>query len=223
MKESGEATDWTTIDDGDDGVGWIAYPDETMQRASHAVVTDGDVWLIDPVDTPGLDDLLAERGEVAGVVTLLDRHKRDAAAIANRHDVSVYLPGPLAGIGDELDAPTEPVSGPLPGTDYAPITVVDSFYWTEVALFDGSTLVVAESVGTGDYFLTADERLGVHPMRRIVPPRGPLGGLGPDRIRVGHGEGVDVDPGAALDDALRGSRKRMMKLYVETGLNALGG
>jgi len=223
MKESGEATDWTTIDDGDDGVGWIAYPDETMQRASHAVVTDGDVWLIDPVDTPGLDDLLAERGEVAGVVTLLDRHKRDAAAIANRHDVSVYLPGPLAGIGDELDAPTEPVSGPLPGTDYAPITVVDSFYWTEVALFDGSTLVVAESVGTGDYFLTADERLGVHPMRRIVPPRGPLGGLDPDRIRVGHGEGVDVDPGAALDDALRGSRKRMMKLYVETGLNALGG
>ena len=223
MKGSGEATDWTTIDDADDGVGWIAYPEETMQRASHALVSDGAVWLVDPVDVPGLDETLADRGEVAGVVTLLDRHKRDAAAIAERHDVSVYLPGPLSEVADDLDAPTESFTGPLPGTDYEPITVVDSFYWTEVALYDGSTLVVPESVGTSSYFVTGEERLGVHPMRRIVPPRGPLGGLDPDRIRVGHGEGVDVDPGAALDDALRGSRKRMLKLYVETGMSALGG
>ncbi len=223
MKGSGEATDWTTIDDADDGVGWLAYPEETMQRASHALTSDGEVWLVDPVDVPDLDDLVADRGEVAGVVTLLDRHKRDAAAIANRHDVSVYLPGPLSGVAADMDARTESFTGPLPRTDYEPITVVDSFYWTEVALYDGSTLVVPESLGTSSYFVTGGERLGVHPMRRIVPPRGPLGGLDPDRIRVGHGSGVDVDPGAALDDALRGSRKRMLKLYVETGMSALGG
>ena len=223
MKGSGAASEWEAIDDGGDGVGWLAYPDETMQRASHALTVDGAVWLVDPVDVPGLDDLLDERGEVAGVVTLLDRHKRDGAAIANRHEVPVYLPEPLAGVADDLDAPTETFSGLLPGTDYAAITVVDNPFWTEVALFDGSTLVVPESVGTSSYFLAGDERLGVHPMRRLTPPRGSLGGLDPDRIRVGHGRGVDVDPAAALDDALRGSRKRSLKLYVETGLSALGG
>jgi len=181
------------------------------------------VYLIDPVDVPGLDDLLAERGTVAGVVTLLDRHKRDGAAIANRHDVPVYLPGPLSGVAADLDAPTETFSGPLPGTDYEPITVVDNVYWTEVALFDGSTLVVPESVGATDYFLAGDERLGVHPMRRPFPPRGPLGGLDPDRIRVGHGAGIDADPGAALSDALSGSRKRILKLYTEIGMGALRG
>jgi hypothetical protein len=223
MKGSGEATNWETVDDSEDGVGWLAYPEESMQRASHALTVDGDVWLVDPVDAPGLDDTLAERGAVAGVVTLLDRHERDGAAIANRHDVAVHLPEPLSGIAGDLDAPTETFSGRLPGTDYEPITVVDSRFWREAALYDGSTLVVPESVGTGTYFLAGDERLGVHPMRRLLPPRGALGGLAPDRIRVGHGRGVDVDPAAALDDALRGSRRRSLRLYVETGLNALGG
>jgi hypothetical protein len=223
MKGSGEATEWTEIDDDDDGVGWLAYPDEAMQRASHALTVDDDVYVVDPVDVPELDDLLAERGSVAGVVTLLDRHKRDAAAVARRHDAPVYLPGPLSDVADDIDAETEAFSGPLPGTDYEPITVVDAFYWTEVALFDGSTLVVPESVGTTDYFLAGDERLGVHPMRRPVPPRGPLGGLDPDRIRVGHGAGVDTDASAALSDALRGSRKRILKLYTEIGMGALRG
>ena len=107
MKGSGEAS-LREIDRYDGGVGWIAYPDEDMQRASHAVVGEnGGVWVVDPVDAAGLDELLAEYGEVAGVVVLLDRHKRDAAAIATRHDVSVYVPDFMDAVAQELDAPVE--------------------------------------------------------------------------------------------------------------------
>ncbi len=59
MKGSGDA-DLTVIDEFTDGVGWIAYPDETMERASHALSVDGDVWVLDPVDADGVDDLLAD-------------------------------------------------------------------------------------------------------------------------------------------------------------------
>src|SRR6056297_397306 len=111
FKGSGVATELKEIDrfEGEDtaGVGWIAFPEEGMQRASHALAVDGEVWLVDPVDAEGLDDLAAEFGDVAGVVVLLDRHKRDAAAIASRHDVAVHLPEFMSGIADEFDAPVE--------------------------------------------------------------------------------------------------------------------
>jgi hypothetical protein len=222
MKGSGEATDWETIDESDAGFGWLPYPDEDMQRACHALAVDGDVWLVDPVDVPGLDDEIAAYGDVAGVLVGLDRHKRDAAAIADRHDVPVFLPAPLADVAADLDAPTETFTGTVPGTDYRTITVVDTFYWTEVAFWDEETLLVPESVGTVAYMCAEGERLGVHPMRRAFPPRGPLGGLDPDHIRVGHGAGVTADPAAALDDALRGSRRRMLGLYTKIGMDAIG-
>jgi len=41
MKADGSTT-LAEIDRFDGGVGWIAYPDETMQRASHALQTDED-------------------------------------------------------------------------------------------------------------------------------------------------------------------------------------
>ena len=62
MKGDGEA-DLHEIDRFDGGVGWIAYPDEAMERASHAVAVPNeesetdDVWVFDPVDAPGLDAL----------------------------------------------------------------------------------------------------------------------------------------------------------------------
>ena len=58
-----------------------------MQRASHALSHDGGVWLVDPVDGDGLEELLAPLGEVRGVLQLLDRHARDGAALARRHGV----------------------------------------------------------------------------------------------------------------------------------------
>jgi len=217
------ATEFTEIDRFDGGVGWIAHPDEKMQRASHALEIDGEVWIIDPVDAEGLDELFAEFGDVAGVVVTLDRHKRDAAEIANRHGVHVYLPEFFEGVSEELDAPVVRFDTELGDTGLEARTVVDNRFWQEVALYnpDDGTLLVPESVGAADYFLVGSERLGVHPMRRAVPPRDVLGDLTPRRVLVGHGPGVMTGATAALDDALAGSRRRAPLLYAKTGWNLL--
>ena len=218
MKGSGLATEWREIDRfGDEesgGVGWIAYPDERMQRASHALAVDGDVYAIDPVDAEGIDDLFAEFGDVAGVVILLDRHKRDAAAIATRHDVPVYVPHFMSDIASDIPAPVESFHRELADTGYAAHAVVDNVAWSEAALYgeDTGVLVVPEAVGTAEYFLTGHERLGVHPALRLVPPK-KLGRLKPSRILVGHGEGIHDDAATALQDAISGSRGRTPSLY----------
>lgn len=219
IKASGPATDYREIDRSDTGVGWIAHPAEKMQRASHALVVDDEVWVCDPVDATGIDDLLAEFGDVAGVVTLLDRHKRDAAAIANRHDVSVHIPTYFDGVADSLDAPIERFREEL--TDGVRVhTIVDSMFWKEAALYveDREELIVPESLGTTDYFLAAGERLGVHPFRRLTPPTG-LRQFSPDRIRVGHGPGIDENASRALTDALSGTRLRTPGLYLKNAKN----
>ena len=218
MELKGGAADLRTIDRWDGGVGWIAYPDEEMQRASHALTADGDVWVLDPVDAPGLDDLLSEFGEVVGVVVCVDRHERDAAAVANRHDAPVYVPDWMTGVASGLDAPTERFGRELADSGYRAITVRDSAIppWQEVALYDeaSGTLVVPESVGTASVFRAADERLGVHPMLRLTPPVRALGDLSPERILVGHGEGVMDDATAALRKALDGSVARAPSAYA---------
>lgn len=220
MKASGSATDWREIDRFDDGdragVGWIAHPDETMQRASHALSVDGDVYVIDPVDASGVDDLVTEFGEVAGVVVLLDRHTRDAAALARRHNVPVYLPAPLADVGHDIDATIEVCRGTLAETGITIHTVVDNFAWTEVALYDDESgvLTVPEAVGTTEYFLAGRERLGVHPALRLKPPKR-LGRFDPERVLVGHGTGVHDEAAAALADALSGARGRTPSLYLK--------
>lgn len=221
MKGSEPPADWREIDRFDGGVGWIAYPEERMQRASHALIEDDEVWLVDPVDVPDLDDFLAEFGEVAGVAVLLDRHKRDAAAIANRHDVPVVLPRALRSVRDDVDAPVEVTAEPIAGLQQ--ITVVKNPLWREVALFDPDekTLVVPEAVGTVEYFLASGESVGVHPMLRGFPPRDALGGLDPERLLVGHGEGVLTDAAGELARALRGSRSRMFSLYGKVLRNAV--
>lgn len=223
MKGSGPATDLTEIDrfESDDeiggGVGWLAHPDETMQRASHALAVDGDVWVIDPVDAPGVDDLLAEFGSVAGVVVLLDRHKRDAGAVAQRHDVPVYVPDVMSDIATDIDAPVERFVGELADTGYVSRTVVDNFAWTEVALYseDTDVLAVPEAVGTTEYFLASGERLGVHPALRLKPPRS-LARFEPGRILVGHGAGIHENATALLRDALSGARGRTPGLFLKT-------
>jgi len=67
---------------GEHGFGWIV--DESMTRTSHALVVDGKVWLVDPVDWPEAIDRVLMLGEPAGVLQLVDRHNRDCAAIADR-------------------------------------------------------------------------------------------------------------------------------------------
>ncbi|MHC3437311.1 hypothetical protein ACYJ1Y_04225 [Natrialbaceae archaeon A-gly3] len=217
MRIDERATDFREIDRFDGGVGWIAHPDERMQRASHALVVDDEVWVFDPVDAEGLDELLAEFGEVAGVVVLLDRHRRDAAAVAKRHDVPVYLPGFFEGVSEEIDAPVVRFGSELAETGLEVLVLKNSRFWQEVAVYDPDrgTLLVPESVGAAEYFLAGRERLGVHPMRRPVPPTKELGGLAPDRVLVGHGEGVLTDATRALQDALSGSRRRTPHLYAK--------
>ncbi|WP_324662260.1 hypothetical protein [Haloarcula sediminis] len=216
MKGDGVATNWVETNRWDRGASWIAYPDETMQRASHVLGTDAGAIVVDPVDGDGLDDLLTEFGEVAGVVLLLDRHKRDSAAIAKRHDAPVYVPDALAGTEDDVDAPTERVHRQIPGTDYGIHELTSNAVWKEAALYgdEDDTLVVPEAVGTVDYFLASGERLGVHPMLRLTPPT-KLNRLDPDRLLVGHGHGVMDDASGALAEALRGSRGRMPGLYLK--------
>jgi len=221
---SDAVTDFREIDRWEGGVGWLAHPDETLQRASHALAADGEVWVVDPVDCPGLDDLLAEFGEVAGVVVGLDRHERDAAAVARRHGVSVHLPRPLGGIAGDLDAPVKLVDDELDGTGYRTITVVDNTLWSEVALHDpdSGTLLVPEAVGTAPHYVASGERLGVHPALRLRPPRRVLSGLDPERVLVGHGEGVHDAAAAALDESLRDARRNAPALYAKTLRSFLG-
>ena len=213
-----EATDFAECNRFDGGVSWIAHPDETMQRASHALELDGEVWVFDPVDADGIDELLDEFGDVAGVVVTMDRHKRDAAEIAARHDVNVYLPEWFEGVAREVDAPIVRYGDELADTGIEAYVMNDSRLWQEVALFDpvDRTLVVPESVGTAEYFLAGDERLGVHPMRRLLPPRAELAGFDPERILVSHGAGIHTDAPRALADALQGSRRRTPRLYAES-------
>lgn len=205
------------IDRYDRGVGWIAHPHELMQRASHALAVDGEVWVVDPVDGDAVDDLLAEFGTVAGVVVLLDRHERDAARVAARHDVPVYLPEWFSGVAESLPAETPIVrfDDELADTGIEAHVVRNGRWWQEAALFDPAddTLVVTEAVGTSAYFRAGSERLGVHPMLRPFPPRRALSGFDPERVLVGHGSGVLEDASAALDGALSGARRRAPRLY----------
>lgn len=222
MKGSGEPTDWHEIDRFEHGVGWFAYPDEKMQRASHAVVGDDGVWVIDPVDVPGLDDLLATFGDVRGVVILLDRHKRDCATVANRHGVSVWVPEFMDGVVEDIDAPVERFRHELADSGFVGHKLVNNAFWQEALLFDSSRgiLVVPESVGTTDYFRTKRERLGVHPMLRLTPPTR-LKRFAPEHILVGHGTGLHDGAATALTEAVDRSRTRAPALAVKTVGNAL--
>ena len=211
FKASGDPDDPHVVDRWDGGVGWIAHPEETMQRASHALAIDGDVWVVDPVDAPGIDDLLTDMGEVVGVVVLLDRHQRDADAVAQRFDVPVYLP-PY--VDREFDAPVENVGVRLPDTSFKVMHVVDLPFWQEAALFDGETLVVADALGTVEYFTVKPERVGVHPMLRPVPPTS-LRDLAPSRILTGHGEGVFEDAEYGLARAIDGARNRLPQAWFK--------
>ncbi|WP_128475743.1 hypothetical protein [Halorussus pelagicus] len=215
IKKSEPAREYEEIDRWDEGVGWIAYPNETMLRASHALATDAGVWVVDPVDASGVDDLLAEFGDVAGVVVLLNRHYRDADEIARRHDVPVYVPEWFDRV-PEMEATLRRFDGGLPGTDYRLFSVADALGWEEAALYDESsgTLMVSESVGNAPYFTTPGERIGVHPMMRLTPPSA-LRGLRPERVLVGHGRGALDDAARALEDALDGARRHTPKLLAE--------
>lgn len=209
-----DSTSLREIDRWEGGAGWIAYPDEAMERASHALVDGGDVWLVDPVDADDLDEFLSDLGEVAGVLVLLDRHKRDAGAIASRHDVSVYRSSWMDSIDSEIEAPVTTLGGTLGETGYGVRKRINLPIWKEAVLYrpDDGTLLVPESIGTADFFCTPGERLGVHPALRFTPPN-ELADLLVNRLLVGHGPGILGDATPAIKEAISESRSGALSLY----------
>jgi len=223
MKTSGGGST-NEIDRWEGGAGWIAHPEEGMQRASHAFVDGDGVWVTDPVDAAGLDEFLADLGEVAGVVVALDRHRRAAAAVARRHGVSVHIPPWMSGVEPKLDAPVERLGDRLGGTGFEVRRLVDNPIWQEAALYDPErrVLFTPEALGTVDYYRAPGERVGVHPMLRLLPPR-ELGRLPVDRLLCGHGEGVPEGADDEVAAALSGARRNAPGLYLKTLRSALGG
>ena len=182
------------------GFGWIAATPGYMQRASHALVDEGRVWLVDPVDVEELDERIRAVGEPVGVIQLLNRHGRDCAALAERYGIPLHR---------------LPFSGVI-GSPFDVRRSVDLPRWREAALWWPArrTLIVADALGTASYFLASGEHLAVHPLLRLVPPRS-LAGLEPEHVLCGHGEGVHgVEATAALVGALATSRRGIPRWLV---------
>jgi hypothetical protein len=181
----------TFCDEFDGGFGWIV--DEFMERCSHALVEDGRVWVIDPVDGEGVEERIRAAGTPAGVLQLLDRHNRDCSAFAARLGVRQHVV-PHGSLGP-----------------FAFIAVKNSGSWNEVALWwpGRRVLVCADALGTAPYYRSGNERLAVHPLLRVRPPRRQLGALQPDVILCGHGEGVLENADAAFREALSTSLRRI--------------
>jgi hypothetical protein len=172
------------------GVSWVV--DEAIERTSHALLADGRVFIVDPVEHSDAMDRVAALGPPAAVVQLLDRHNRDCAAVAGRLGV------PHLRIPDAVD-----------GSPLRAIPVVRIPRWRETALWwaQERVLVVAEAMGTSAAFTTGHGAVGMHPMLRALPPGG-LRGLEPEHLLPGHGppvHGADAREGVkwAYDHARR--------------------
>jgi hypothetical protein len=186
-----------TCDETSFGLGWIAPEPTLLERASHALRADGRVWLVDPVDGDGVEELIRALGEPAGVVQLVDRHARDCAALAARLGVPHHRV-PFEGI---------------PGSPFEVRAVLNVPGWREAALWWPAehVLVCTEALGTASYFRAPDEALAVHPFLRPYQPRAlrdMARCLAPRHVLVGHGEGLHGDDAAvALREAVLGGRR----------------
>jgi hypothetical protein len=205
------------IDRWSSGAGWLAHPDERGGRASHAVKGDDGVWVFDPLDAPGVDDLLTELGNVTGIAVLGSLHSRDAGRLAQRHGVAVHVPEWMDGIAERIDAPIERYKSTLGGSGFR-ITRVEPFsMWQEAIAYreDDRTLIIPDIIGSATGYTVTGEQLGVVLPCRLIPPRATLGQYEPERILLGHGEGVFENATEALKDCLAGARKRLPQALVK--------
>jgi hypothetical protein len=188
---------------GPDGFGWVV--EEAMTRTSHALAAGGRVWFVDALDRSEAIERALELGEPAGVIQLLDRHDRDCAALAARLAVPHVV------------APDE-----LHGSPFEFVPIMRRKRWRESALWwpETRTLVCADALGTNRFYTGGRAPVGVHLLLRLTPPRA-LGALEPERILVGHGEGlVGAGTSDALRDALRTSRRELPGVLLRLPLAA---
>jgi hypothetical protein len=190
-----------TYDEYEFGFSWIL--EEWMQRASHALLVDGRVWLVDPVAVDEAIERATALGPPAGVLQLLDRHDRDCRALAAR-----------------LGVPHLNVPDRVPGTPFAAIPAVRSRRWRETALWwpERSALVVAEVVGANDLYTGGAGGVGMHPFLRPFVP-GAVRGYAPEHLLLGHGPGLH-GPAAAeqLERAHRRARRDLPRVLARLPL-----
>jgi hypothetical protein len=193
------------VDELEFGFGWLESG-SFMRRCSHALAVDGRVWVIDAVADDDALERVAGLGEPAGVVQLFDRHKRDNAAVAARLGVPLHV---------------VPRTAPE-GAPFEVVPLVRNRLWREAALWFPAqrTLVVAEALGTAQFYRAPQERVGVAALLRLTPPRRLLA-FEPEHLLVGHGEGVHEDVPAAIRDAVLHSRSRIGS-WLWAGIRAHG-
>ena len=186
-----------TLDESDLGITWVL--DEPMQRACHAIVAEGKVWFVDPIEVDDIVDRGAALGRPAGVLQLLDRHNRDCAAVADRLGI------------DRLRVPDA-----VAGSPFEAIAALRFPGWKETALWwpDTRTLVVAEIVGTNSISNAGAGGVGMHPMLRGWPPKS-IRGYEPEHLLVGHGAPVHgLEAAAGLERAYERSRRDIPKALI---------
>lgn len=188
-------------DEFEHGFGWTPAEPELEERTSHAVRSGGKVWVTDALDGDGVEERIRALGEPAAVVQLLDRHKRDCAAVAERLGVPHHVT-PFEGV---------------PVAPFEVITVVRRKRWQEIALLFTAEriLVVADALGTADYYRAGDEPVAVHPLLRLKPPRHALSGPEPLHVLCGHGPSRHGEEVAAeVREALATARRRLPQAWL---------
>lgn len=180
------------------GLTWV--DEDPLERGSHALAFEGRVVLIDPVDHEEALAAAAGLGRIEAVVQLLDRHPRACVKIAER-----------------LGVPHLRLPEGLPGTPFELVDVVALPVWRERALWwpETRTLVVPESIGTHEVWAAGPPAAGVHPYRRLLPPRSLLGRR-PEHLLVGHGMPLHGEEAtAALHAAIQRSWRDTPRLALK--------
>lgn len=192
----------TVLNRWEHGLTWMAHPHAQMQRASHALIDDGEVWLLDPLDGKDLDETLADLGTVAGVVLLGSEHHRHADRLAARHDVAIHLPEWFEPDAKEFDAPVVEFTDALADTEFEAIKLKESF-WQEAGLYhpDRRTLAVSDTFMTA-LFSSQAGRVELFPPARFNPPYEAVQDLNVRRLLVGHGDPVFEDATTQIERAL---------------------
>jgi hypothetical protein len=180
------------------GLTWV--DGDSLQRASHALVDDGRVWLVDPFDDPEALGRASALGEIAGVLQLFVAHERDGKTIAER-----------------VGAPFYSLPDDVPGAPFSVVDIDALKVWRERALWWPAKrgLVVAESIGTAAHFAVGSGPAGVHMVRRPLPPT-QLKAFAPEHLLVGHGAPLHgPDAATALTEALHRSRRDIPTFVVK--------